>query len=192
MGVRELPPFLQSVSAPRGARTSPVPFRGMLLTGAERPVSLSPKGSSPACTGDGDFLPFHQWAFMSHLVFALAIGLVSSLLGVAGGELIIPTFVFAFGADIKTAGTANLLVSLPTVLVGIARYANRGAYAERQDLVETVAPMGLGSVLGAVVGGMLVGLLPAAALKVILGIILIVSAIRIFHGQHAAHKSGAH
>jgi len=129
---------------------------------------------------------------MSHLVFALAIGLVSSLLGVAGGELIIPTFVFAFGADIKTAGTANLLVSLPTVLVGIARYANRGAYAERQDLVETVAPMGLGSVLGAVVGGMLVGLLPAAALKVILGIILIVSAIRIFHGQHAAHKSGAH
>jgi uncharacterized protein len=52
--------------------------------------------------------------------------------------------------------------------------------------------MGLGSVLGAVVDGMLVGLVPAAALKVILGIILIVSAIRIFHGQHAAHKSGAH
>jgi hypothetical protein len=65
-------------------------------------------------------------------------------------------------------------------------------HARRQDLVETVAPMGLGSVLGAVVGGMLVGLVPAAALKVILGIILIVSAIRIFHGQHAAHKSGAH
>jgi uncharacterized protein len=42
---------------------------------------------------------------MARLVCGLAIGLVSSLLGVAGGELIIPTSVFAFGADIKTAWT---------------------------------------------------------------------------------------
>src|SRR5215207_5773494 len=47
------------------------------------------------------------------VVFGLGIGMVSSLLGVAGGELIIPTLVFAFGAGIKTAGTASLLVSLP-------------------------------------------------------------------------------
>src|SRR5215217_1836999 len=33
-------------------------------------------------------------------VFGLGVGLVSSLLGVAGGELIIPTLVFAFGAGI--------------------------------------------------------------------------------------------
>jgi len=39
------------------------------------------------------------------------IGLVSSVLGVAGGELIVPTLVFGFGADIKTAGTASLLIS---------------------------------------------------------------------------------
>jgi uncharacterized membrane protein YfcA len=52
--------------------------------------------------------------------FGLGIGLVSSLLGVAGGEVIIPTLVFAYGADIKTAGTASLLISLPTVAVGIA------------------------------------------------------------------------
>ena len=38
-------------------------------------------------------------------IFGLAVGLVSSLLGVAGGELIIPMLVFAFGADIKAAGT---------------------------------------------------------------------------------------
>ena len=62
------------------------------------------------------------------VLFGLGIGLISSLLGVAGGEVIIPTLVFAYGADIKTAGTASLLISLPTVAVGIARYARRGAY----------------------------------------------------------------
>jgi len=57
------------------------------------------------------------------LLFVLGIGLVSSLLGVAGGEVIIPTLIFAYGADIKVAGTASLLIGLPTVFVGIVRYA---------------------------------------------------------------------
>lgn len=101
--------------------------------------------------------------------FGLAIGIVSSVLGVAGGELIIPTLVFAFGADMKTAGTASLLISLPTVAVGLIRYASRGAFADRQPLRETVAPMGVGSVIGAVTGGMLVGIVPARILKISLG-----------------------
>jgi uncharacterized membrane protein YfcA len=74
---------------------------------------------------------------------------------VAGGELIIPSFVFAFGAPIKNAGTASLLVSLPTVSVGILRYWRRGAYADR------------------------------AALKAGLGVILIVSAVRVFRHSRA-------
>jgi len=92
--------------------------------------------------------------------------------------------VFAFGVDIKTAGTASLLVSLPTVMTGISRYARRGAYADRAPLATTVAPMGVGSVIGAVLGGLLVGLVPAAALKVGLGVVLIWSAQRIFRGAH--------
>jgi len=108
------------------------------------------------------------------------IGLVSSLLGVAGGELIIPSLVFAFGADIVLAGTCSVLVSLPTVMVGIARYAGRRAYA-RRDLAVLVVPMGVGSIAGALLGGLLVPYLPTPALKLLLGAILIVSAIRIFH-----------
>ena len=117
------------------------------------------------------------------VVFGLCIGLVSSLLGVAGGELIIPTLVFAFGAGIKTAGTASLLISLPTVAVSVLRHRRLGSFADRADLTRTVAPMGVGSVVGAVVGGFLVGVVPAAALKLVLGIILIVSAVRIFRGS---------
>jgi uncharacterized membrane protein YfcA len=125
------------------------------------------------------------WRVGAGLLFGLAIGLVSSLLGVAGGELIIPTLVFAFGADIKTAGTASLLISLPTVIVGLARYTNRGAFGDRRPLIETVIPMGAGSAIGAVIGGLLVGITPSALLKIGLGVILIISAIRTF--QHVKH-----
>lgn len=117
------------------------------------------------------------------VVFGLGIGLVSSLLGVAGGELIIPTLVFAFGVGIKTAGTASLLISLPTVAVGVLRHRRLGSFADRLDLTRTVAPMGAGSVVGAVIGGFLVGVVPAAALKLVLGVILIMSAVRIFRGR---------
>lgn len=134
----------------------------------------------------GGFIPNERvWEVLTGIVFGLGIGLVSSLLGVAGGEVIIPTLVFAYGADIKTAGTASLLVSLPTVAVGIYRHFKRGAY-ERRSLTETVASMGIGSVIGAVIGGLLVGVIPAAVLKVALGIILNASAFRIFRATRKA------
>jgi uncharacterized protein len=120
------------------------------------------------------------------VLFGLAIGLVSSLLGVAGGELIIPTMLFAFGADIKTAGTASLLIGLPTVVVGVLRYARRGAFGDRQALRMTVLPMGVGSIVGALIGGALVGLVPAAVLKVGLGVVLIWSAQRTFRHTRSA------
>ena len=134
-------------------------------------------------------VPAAAWP-VAAFILGLAIGLVSSLLGVAGGELIIPSFVVAFGAPIKIAGTASLLVSLPTVSVGILRYWRRGAYADRSALRETVIPMGAGSVIGAILGGLLLGIVPAAILKVALGIILIVSAVRVFrHSIGAARET---
>jgi uncharacterized protein len=131
------------------------------------------------------FLPnVLQWRIIAGILFGLAIGLVSSLLGVAGGEIIIPTLIFAFGADIKTAGTASLLISLPTVIVGVTRYAKFGAFAEQEVLVNTVAPMGVGSVIGAVIGGMLIGIIPSAVLKIVLGLILNISAFKVFRKTH--------
>jgi uncharacterized protein len=63
-------------------------------------------------------------AQMAAGVFAgFVIGIVAALPGVAGGELLIPTFVLLFGADIKLAGSLALAVSLPTMLVGFARYS---------------------------------------------------------------------
>ncbi len=122
--------------------------------------------------------------------FGLLIGLVSSLLGVAGGEIIIPTLIFAFGADVKTAGTSALLISLPTVLVGLLRYASKGIFSGEHGLPlkNTIVPMGVGSAIGALLGGLMVGVVPAQMLKVVLGIILIVSAVRVFfHQKRSSH-----
>ena len=49
-----------------------------------------------------------------------------------------------------------------------------------EEVFETIVPMGIGSVIGAVAGGLLVGVVPGSVLKVLLGVILIVSAVRIF------------
>jgi uncharacterized membrane protein YfcA len=125
------------------------------------------------------------WHVGAGVVFGTAIGLTSSVLGVAGGELIIPTLVFAYGIGIKAAGTTSLLISLPTVAVGIMRYAAKGAYKDRQALADTVFPMGIGSVIGAVIGGLLVGFVTPSVLKIILGVILLVSAVRLYFHRHA-------
>jgi uncharacterized membrane protein YfcA len=120
------------------------------------------------------------------LLCGLGIGLVSSLLGVAGGELIIPALVLAFGFDIKTAGTASLMISLPTVLVGILHYARQGAYRERRALSDTVIPMAVGSAGGALAGAALVGLIAADILKALLGAILAISATKILRHPNSA------
>jgi uncharacterized protein len=49
--------------------------------------------------------------------------------------------------------------------------------------------MSVGSLIGAVAGGMLVGVIPASLLKIGLGIILNVSAARIFYRKHASPGS---
>ncbi|MDR7455593.1 MAG: sulfite exporter TauE/SafE family protein [Armatimonadota bacterium] len=108
------------------------------------------------------------------------IGTVSTLLGVAGGELIIPTLVLVFGVPIKAAGTLSLLISIPTIVVGLTRHRARGAFQESRHLRDLVAPMGLGTVGGAAVGGAVVALVPAAAVKLLLGAVLIASAVKVF------------
>jgi uncharacterized protein len=109
----------------------------------------------------------------------VAIGLASSLLGVAGGELIIPTLVFGFGMDIKAAGTASLLVSLPTVAVGVMRFRAQGAYRDGAMLAGLALPMAVGSAAGATLGAALLPLAPIGFLKLLLGGVLAVSAIKL-------------
>lgn len=109
------------------------------------------------------------------------IGVVASLMGVAGGELLIPTIVLLFGADIKLAGSLSLAVSLPTMIVGFSRYSRDQSFSvirtERRFVVFMVA----GSFLGAFIGSQLLGVIPTHILLPLLAGILLLSAVKVWN-----------
>ncbi len=108
------------------------------------------------------------------------IGVVAALLGVAGGELLIPTLVVLFGVDIKLAGSLSLAVSLPTMLVGFARYSRDRSFIVLGENRGFVLTMTAGSIVGSFIGGRLLGLVPSAVLLPLLSVILVLSAVRVW------------
>src|SRR5712675_2232922 len=81
---------------------------GLLLIG-ERFLPAGLPALVPAAGG---------WQIIAGVGLGLCIGTASTFLGVAGGELLIPTLILVFGADIHTAGSAVLFISIPTVCMG--------------------------------------------------------------------------
>lgn len=116
------------------------------------------------------------------VVAGFSIGVVAAVMGVAGGELLIPTIVLLYAVDIKTAGSLSLAVSLPTMLVAFARYSRDGSFAVLKDNRRFVLLMAGGSVLGTVVGGLAVGVVPDGVLIPLLTLVLLLSARKVW--QH--------
>ena len=115
----------------------------------------------------------------------LLVGTISSMLGVAGGEFIIPILIFVFGADIRSAGTASVLISLPIVLTGIGRHWLTGHYRSQTMLAYLAIPMCIGSLIGATIGGYLAVWAPTDALRVGLATILAGSAVKLWSKRSA-------
>ena len=114
------------------------------------------------------------------VVAGFAIGVVAALLGVAGGELLIPTLVLLFGTDVKLAGSLSLAVSLPTMLVGFARYSRDRSFVVLAENRSFVLIMAIGSIVGSFIGGQLLGVVPTPALLPLLALVLILSALKVW------------
>ncbi|MEM2105141.1 MAG: sulfite exporter TauE/SafE family protein [Candidatus Bathyarchaeia archaeon] len=120
-------------------------------------------------------LGFAGETFLAALV-GTVIGVISGMLGVAGGEFRIPALIYIFGFDVKVAGTASLLVSIPTVATGFAKHRMMGHANRNATLIAVI--MSVGSVVGAFIGASQAAIVGKDVLKVLLGVILILATVR--------------
>jgi uncharacterized protein len=110
----------------------------------------------------------------------LIIGVVASLLGVAGGELLIPTLVLLFGIDIRLAGSLSLAVSLPTMLVGFARYSRDRSFDVLSRHKPFLAWIAAGSIFGTFLGALALGFISPVILLPLLSLVLLISAVKVW------------
>ncbi len=111
------------------------------------------------------------------------IGVVAAIMGVAGGELLIPTIVVLYGVDVKLAGSLSLLVSLPTMLVAFFRYSRDQAFTVLGQHPGFIAAMAGGSILGTFFGALLLGAVSEAFLVPLVVALLLFSAVKVW--RHA-------
>lgn len=117
---------------------------------------------------------------LAALAAGVAIGIVASLLGVAGGELLIPTLVLLFAVDSKLTGTLSLAISLPPLLVSLSRWRRaRGSWSLWTSNVHLLSWMGAGSILGAALGARLLGWVGLRVLSLLLPTLLVYSALHL-------------
>lgn len=83
----------------------------------------------------------------------------------------------------KLAGSLSLAVSLPTMLMGFARYSRDSSFSVLGRNKPFVFVMAVGSIAGSFIGAHLLGIVPHAVLLPLLAIILLISAIKVWrHG----------
>jgi uncharacterized protein len=124
-------------------------------------------------------LPGQDQAILG-LAAGFAIGAVAAVMGVAGGELLIPTIVLLYGIDIKVAGSLSVAISLPTMLVAFARYSRDQAFTVLGSNGRFVIAMTAGSIAGTLAGALLLGIVPNLLLIPALALLLLISAIKLW------------
>ena len=131
----------------------------------------------------GDLALSTVWRTIFGVLAGVVIGVVAALMGVAGGELLIPTIVLLWGVDIKIAGSLSLAVSLPTMLVAFARYSRDSSFRVLQANRTFVLAMSVGSVAGTLIGGLLLGVVPSAVLIPLLVVLLLASSVKVWRHE---------
>lgn len=134
-------------------------------------------------TGMGQALLTGPLQSIAGVIAGFAIGVIASLIGVAGGELLIPTLVLLFGVDIKVAGSLSLAISLPTMIVGFARYSLDRSFIVLSENRTFVFVMATGSIVGSYIGSRLLEVVSNSILLPLLAGILLISSVKVWkHG----------
>lgn len=103
---------------------------------------------------------------------SLLAGLLGSLTGLGGGVVIVPMLTLLFGIDFRYAVGASLVSVIATSSGAAAAYVREGFTNIRIGMFLEVA-----TTVGAIVGATLAGLIPTSVLAVVLGAVLLYSAV---------------
>jgi len=102
---------------------------------------------------------------------SLAAGFLGALTGLGGGVVIVPMLTLAFGVDIHYAVGASLVSVIATSSGAAAAYVREGYTNLRIGMLLEIA-----TTMGAVVGASLAAVVPADAIAIIFGLVLLHSA----------------
>jgi uncharacterized membrane protein YfcA len=102
---------------------------------------------------------------------SLGAGFLGALTGLGGGVVIVPMLTLAFGVDIRYAVGASLVSVIATSSGAAAAYVKEGYTNVRIGMLLEIA-----TTMGAVVGASLATVVPASAIAVIFGLVLLHSA----------------
>jgi len=103
---------------------------------------------------------------------SLLAGLLGSLTGLGGGVVIVPMLTLLFGIDFRYAVGASLVSVIATSSGAAAAYVREGFTNIRIGVFLEVA-----TTVGAILGATLAGLIPTSVLAVVLGAVLLYSAL---------------
>jgi uncharacterized membrane protein YfcA len=119
-----------------------------------------------------------RWYLAAVMAFAIAV--VSGVLGVAGGEMRIPTLLYLFAVPIREAGTLSLMISIPTVVA--AAITDRRLGGIPNGVLPVALLMGVASAVGVIVGAAWVPYANRDLIKGSLGIVMLLATVRLTVG----------
>jgi uncharacterized membrane protein YfcA len=117
-------------------------------------------------------------------VGSVAAGFLGALTGLGGGVVIVPLLVIAFGVDLRYAIGASLISVIATSSGAAAAYVREGYANIRIGMFLEIA-----TVTGALAGAFLAAVIEPAAVAVIFGVVLLVSAY-LSSRPHPEHRPG--
>lgn len=122
---------------------------------------------------------------MSLLVWAASVGagLLGALTGLGGGVVVVPLLALVFGVDVRYAIGASLLSVIATSSGAAAAYVREGWSNLRVGMLLEIA-----TTLGAISGAAIATRVPAAAIAVVFGVVLLASAALTF--THRNERGG--
>jgi uncharacterized protein len=108
------------------------------------------------------------------IVLGIVAGVLSSMVGIGGGIVIVPTLVMAFGlAQHNAQGTTLAMLSFPVALASVYNYHKAG-----QVSWHFVLWLCLGFVVGSYFGSQYALQIPAKSIKRVFAVVMIVIAIK--------------